>query len=59
MSETVSCGHADEEDISTFGDLGRGVRTLICVRCGRECELPYDWKAHFGYPGPRREGATL
>lgn len=50
MSDTLLCQHEDEADISTLGDLGRGVQTLVCLACSRTREAPYDWQAHFGYP---------
>lgn len=57
MSNPILCKHEDEEDISTFGNLGEDVQTLICPRCGREREVPYDWREHFGYP-PRTEAVA-
>lgn len=48
MSSAKACEHTDEADISTWGNLGHDVQTLICLHCGETRETPYDWAAHFG-----------
>jgi hypothetical protein len=48
MSEAKSCEHLDEADISTYGDAGCSIQTLVCLHCGETRETPYDWAAHFG-----------
>lgn len=48
-----ACLHDGEQaDVSTYGDLGRATRQLLCTDCGGTREESYDWHAHFGMPRP-------
>jgi hypothetical protein len=48
VSNELTCGHDNEADVSTWGDMGRGVQVRLCLVCGESCEVPHDWVAFFG-----------